>query len=152
MQTKIKYEPLSVLNKQIMKAVSIREFNCLFSQKKNEIRLFSQDQYMGVIKYAKVNGLWFLALELVVVSRAGLTGEINLQQISNDLDIRKYEKDFQFKVINGSFMVKKLFKYRSKAQVESLGIIDIMDSFELAGMLTLELISKMEEHLKIKLN
>lgn len=152
MKTKIKYEPLSVLNKQIVKAVSLRKFNCLFSQKKNEIRFFSKDQYMGLVKYAKVNDLWLIALELVVVSRAGLSGEINLQQISNNSDIKKYEKDFKLKVINGSFMVKKIFKYRYKAQVESMGIIDIMDSFELAGMLTVELISKIDEHLKIKLN
>jgi len=152
MQTKIKYDPLSVLNKQIKKAVSLRELNCLFSQKKNEIRLFSQDQYIGVIKYAKLNGLWSIGLKFLVVSNAGVNGEINLKHISSDKDIKKYEKDFQFQVVNGALMVKKLFRYKSKAQIELMGIVDIMNSFELAGVLTLELISKIDEHLKIKLN
>lgn len=152
MKIKIKYEPLSLLNKQIKKAVSLREFNCLFSHKKNEIRLFSQDQYMGVIKYAKLNRLWNIGLKLLVVSNAGVSGEINLKQIKSDKDIKKYEKDFRLEVVNGALMVKKLFRYKSKAQIESMGIVDIMNSFELAGVLTLELISKIDEHLKIKIN
>lgn len=151
MKTKIKYETLFMLNKQISHVAKLRKLNCLLS-KKNEIKLFDRDQQVVCVKYARINGLWNIDLELRIVSNTGIFNEINLRSIISDKEIKKYEKDFQFQLSVGLLRIRKNFCYKSKAKAETLGIVEIMDSFELATGLTEEMIAKINELMLIKLN
>lgn len=131
---------------------SLRNLNCLFNSDNKSIKLFHRDFHVASIKYYRMTNNWVIDVQFNIIANLNVYHEINLRNVLFSEQGNVYEKDFQFDIDEKSLKARKRFLYKSKRKIEFFGIVDIMDSIDLASNVKSFLISGLNECQELKLN